>query len=643
MGEIKVFFHGGNSLTVENGVRNVQAGSYTACFASYSGDDELDSECGAEIEVTPKDAERYMADVRHSEFWCSPRFDGTDAGVDYDGLDEVQYFVCLGKNGKYTAIVPVVSEDYKCVLVGRGDKLFAKLFSWKRGMKVCDCLAYVTAEGDDPFELTEGCVRCALELLGRGDVMRKDKRYPEVFEYLGWCSWDALQIRVSEDGIRRKCEEFKAKNIPVKWAIIDDMWAEITEFPGNYTTRGEMFSLMHSSHMYDFEASRDRFPDGLAHTVGMIHSYGMKVGMWHPTTGYWCGLDPDGKAYEKLRDYTYTTPDGKIIGAYSENGAFGYFGTIHSFFKKCGTDFVKVDNQSMTRRFYKGVDSVGRVTRSWHRGLEASVGLHFDNAMINCMGMASEDMWNRFYSSVCRCSDDFQPEDRAWFSKHILQCAYNSVLQGQFYWSDFDMWWTDDTQAQKNSLLRAVSGGPIYVSDEIGRSRAEVLKPLAFDDGKILRCDMCGLPSLDCLTSDPETSGRALKIQNVICSAAGDFGFVAAFNIDRNGGAVSGKVRVSDVAELKKCAENGEKFVIYEHFSREFVITDACGEVEFTLSDCDDFRLFVIIPYIGNFAPIGRSDKFISPAAITQKIGERVTLYEDGEYSYIKDGRLYTE
>ena len=205
------------------------------------------------------------------------------------------------------------------------------------------------------------------------------------------------------------------------------------------------------------------------------------------------------------------------------------------------------------------------------------------------------------------------------------------------------MWWTDDTQAQKNSLLRAVSGGPIYVSDEIGRSRAEVLKPLAFDDGKILRCDRCGLPSLDCLTSDPETSGSALKIQNVICGEAGDFGFVAAFNIDRNGGAVAGRVRVSDVPELKKHSENGEKFVIYEHFSREFVITDAFGEVEFTLSDCDDFRLFVIIPYIDNFAPIGRSDKFISPAAITQKIGESVTLYEDGEYSYIKDGRLYTE
>jgi len=254
--------------------------------------------------------------------------------------------------------------------------------------------------------------------------------------------------------------------------------------------------------------------------------------------------------------------------------------------------------------------------------------------MINCMGMASEDMWNRSYSSISRCSDDFQPENRPWFTKHILQCTYNSILQGQFYWNDYDMWWTDDTQATKNSLLRAVSGGPIYVSDEIGRSNADILKPLAFDDGRILRCDRSGMPTMDCLTVDPETSDKPLKIQNIVKNS----GVVAAFNITKDQNRVTGTVSSDDIPGL-----TGEQFAVYEHFTGKYTIVNAGEPVEFALDNIDDFRLFIFVPYIGSFAAIGRIDKFIAPAAITQQIGEAVTLYENGKYAYIKDGNLIVE
>lgn len=599
-------------------------------FMDHTGEYPLDPDRGAEITIKLPKGCRYMADRRHTEFWCSPYF-GTDPG---ECPGETQLLI-YEKDGLWGVIVPVVSEKYKCVLEGKDGALKAVLYSWYCGMKECRAPAFVTAEGSDPFWLVSRCVRIALGNLNNGTVVREERRYPEIFEYLGWCSWDALQIRVSEEGLVQKCEEFKEKNVPVKWAIIDDMWAEIAGFNGaSYSTRGEMFALMHSSSMYDFEASYTRFPDGLGHAVDRIHSYGIKVGMWHPTTGYWCGLDPAGEAYRKLRPYTFVSADGKIISDWHEEKAFGYFNTMHRFFRKCGADFLKVDNQSMTRRFYKYAAPVGEVTHEWHRGLEASVGLNFDNTMINCMGMASEDMWNRPFSSICRCSDDFQPEDRPWFTKHILQCTYNSVLQGQFYWNDYDMWWTDDSQAEKNSLLRAVSGGPVYVSDEIGRTRPEVLKPLAFDDGRILRCDRSGMPTKDCLLDNPETSSAPLKIQNI----TGKCGVVAAFNITKEQNEVSGTVKPSDVPDIE-----GDKFVVYEHFSKSFEIVGFDEAVHFSLKNIDDYRLFVIVPYINGFAALGRTDKFVSPAAITAQIGENVTLYEGGEYSYVRDGKLYTE
>ncbi|MGN1345711.1 MAG: Sip1-related alpha-galactosidase [Eubacteriales bacterium] len=605
-----------------------------AVYADYTGEERwIDAEYGAQIllPLSKSEVASYMADRRHSEFWCCPAFgeDLTEAPT------EIQHFIYRKTDGRWGVIVPVVSEDYKCVLEGTPDGLAAKLFSWYGELSSCTGLAFVMAEGEDPFALTEACVKYALSLLNNGCVPRDKRRYPEVFEFLGWCSWDALQIRVSEEGLVEKCEEFKEKEIPVKWAILDDMWAEIAQFNGAaYKTRGEMFQLMHTASMYDYEASYTRFPDGLAHAVDRIHSYGLRVGIWHPTTGYWCGLDPNGKAYQKLKPYTFLTADGKIIGDWHEQNAFGYYDTLHTFFKACGADFLKVDNQSMTRRFYKGCDSVGKVTHAWHRGLEASVGLNFDNTMINCMGMASEDMWNRAYSSISRCSDDFQPEDRAWFTKHILQCTYNSILQGQFYWNDYDMWWTDDTQATKNSLLRAVSGGPIYVSDEIGRSRPEILKPLVFDDGRILRCDRSGMPTMDCLTSNPETSGKPLKIQNITKNA----GVVAAFNITKEQNRVNGTVAPSDIPGLAS-----DRFAVYEYFTGEYTIVGAEESIVFSLENADDLRLFLFVPYVNNFAALGRIDKFIAPAAIVQQIGENVTLYEDGTYAYIKNGKLIVE
>lgn len=630
--DLKVRFSDGTTELSQ--CRTCEQNGIIAVYAEYMAAENakrIDPEFGASVSISLPENITYMADHRHSEFWCRPAFGSNVSDIPA----ETQHLIYKKQDGSWGVIVPVVSEDYKCVLEGTPDGLIAKLFSWYDDLTSCTGLAFVTAEGDDPYTLTEICVKYALSLLNNGCAPRDKRRYPEVFEYLGWCSWDALQIRVSEDGLVEKCEEFKEKNIPVKWAIIDDMWAEIASFNGaHYDTRGDMFRLMHTASMYDFEASYLRFPKGLAHAIDRIHSYDIKVGMWHPTTGYWCGLDPDGEAYKKLKPYTFVTSEGKIIGDWHEGNSFGYYNTMHSFFKKCGADFLKVDNQSMTRRFYKGEDSVGRVTHTWHRGLEASVGLNFDNTMINCMGMASEDMWNRPYSSISRCSDDFQPEDRPWFTKHILQCTYNSILQGQFYWNDYDMWWTDDTQATKNSLLRAVSGGPIYVSDEIGRSRAEILKPLAFDDGRILRCDRSGMPTPDCLTVDPELSDRTLKIQNIVKAS----GVIAAFNITQEQERVFGTVASSDIPGLV-----GDRFAVYEYFTGECSIVSANETIEFSLADVDDFRLFVFVPYVDDFAAIGRIDKFIAPAAIVEQIGENVTLYENGKYAYVKNGELIIE
>ena len=210
-------------------------------------------------------------------------------------------------------------------------------------------------------------------------------------------------------------------------------------------------------------------------------------------------------------------------------------------------------------------------------------------------------------------------------------CSYNDLIQGQFYYCDWDMWWTDDGQASKNSLLRAVSGGPIYISDKMDRSNPQLLLPLCLNDGKILRCDKPAMPTLDCLTVDPRTSGQIFKIQNT----CGESGVIAAFNINSNSKSAKGWISPMDIDGLE-----GEEFAVYEHFSRELKILKHKEKFEITLNNIDDFKLYVVVPIKDGFAPIGRTDKFISPKTIKMVINREVILYEPGEYAVVEVGKL---
>ena len=589
----------------------------------------LDSEFGAGIEIEVGDIKSWMSDYRFTEFWCRPAF-GTDIS---EVPDETQGLIYEKEDGTFGVILPVVSEQYKCVLTGdKEGKLIAKLFSWYEDLVSCKALAFLWAEGNNPYELLEKCTKVGLELLGTGYRTRKERRYPELFEYLGWCSWDAFEIRVDEDSLWQKCQEFKDKEIPVKWAIIDDMWAEVHDFYDmEYKTRNEMFDLMHAAKLYSFEADPVRFPHGLKYCIEKINEYGIKVGMWHPTTGYWRGIDPEGSIFRDYKDCLIQTEDKRYVPSPELAKSYAFYNAFHNYLRRCGAEFVKIDNQSMSRRYYKNLAPVGEVARQFHDAMEASVGQHFDNQMINCMGMANEDMWNRSVSPISRCSCDFLPENRAWFTQHILQCSYNCLIQGQFYFCDWDMWWSDDGQAVKNSIIRAISGGPIYVSDTLNRSKAEIFKPLVLKDGRILRCDNPAVPARDCLTTNPIHSGKIFKLQNT-CNGCG---VLAVFNLDEEEKAVKGTISAQDIEGL-----SGDEFAVYEYFTKEFRILKANESFELELANSDEYKLYSFVPLVDGCGMIGRTDKFIAPA--TYKVNKHgvAELIEDGPYAYVEHGKL---
>jgi hypothetical protein len=478
----------------------------------------------------------------------------------------------------------------------------------------------------DIFKLPESVVGFGMKVMEKAGKLRKNKKYPEIFEYLGWCSWDAFHMDVTHEDLLKKCEEFKAKEIPVRWAIIDDMWGDVSCID---------LKTMHRRELNDWEADPIRFPEGLKGAIrDMKEKYGLWVGMWHPTNGYWSGINPNGALNKRHGDLLEYTLEGRVwrdtpilMHSFDKKKVEKYYDLQHKFYKDCGADFTKVDNQGSCKDFAYRKGDVNTTITNLHLAIEKAAKKYYGGALINCMGMPIENFWNRLYSNINRFSGDFQPENRKWFIQHLLQCSYNSLTQGTVYTGDWDMWWSDDAQAKKNAVLRAMSGGPIYMSDELDRSIKEVIMPTVFSDGRIIRLPDPALPTADCMFNDSEHNGSIFKVFNKYNGA----GIVAAFNLDENENAVTGTISPED-AGVK-----AGTYVAYNWFTGEASLIKKGEKINVELENYDDFRLIIFVPVKDGKAVIGLKEKYMSPLTV-KKANGGIKALDDGTLLVYVDG-----
>jgi len=131
---------------------------------------------------------------------------------------------------------------------------------------------------------------------------------------------------------------------------------------------------------------------------------------------------------------------------------------------------------------------------------------------------------------VVRGSDDYWPNDPASHGPHLFANAMNSMLISHVGLQDWDMFRTDfGRTSHMHAAARAISGGPVYVSDVPEAHDSSILQALAFSDGAVPRCLRNVYPVRRALFTDPQRqAGVPLLLQNV--NAAGG-GVVGAFSI----------------------------------------------------------------------------------------------------------------
>jgi len=559
--------------------------------------------------------------------WTKPvRIESPNQLPDWD----VQFYYWQYTDGVYGAALPISGKGYRTTLGSEKGKWGSKAVSCIDHEQTGEIPALAVAFGKDPYELFRRLYRVSLASMGKGENLQINKKFPEPFGYIGWCTWNSSEMGklLNEDMLLKGAKSFYDNKFPLGWILIDDGWFQHD-----------------GSRLQSMDPDLQKFPNGFKPVVNKLkHDYNLKyVGVWHALNGYWNGIDPNsslGKQYEKemfswtqkeqpeleisaKKVYHFIKPESDSLKSFYER--------LHRYFRSQDIDFIKVDNQLVTERMAVGNYPIFKLSQSMHRALNESAQKYFKGAIINCMDMTAEAYLNFGATAVARAVEDYFIYDvkedynlqKGNAAAHVLQAIYNSIYFSQMVYPDFDMFQSHNPNARYHAIARAINNGPIYITDNIGEQNFDVLRPLIYADGRIIRSETSLLPTEDCLFQiQYPTLFKAF-------STTGNSGLLGVWNA-ADADRVKGNITPMDVKGLK-----GKQFVLYEHFSGKLRLAKPDTQVEVELPRMG-YQLYYVVPVKQNFAPLGLTDKYNAPATILSerwnKNSVRLEVYEGGVF-----------
>ena len=455
---------------------------------------------------------RWTALRRPSPFWMVPQAGGREAELPRGS----QFVLVELRDGSVALLAPLISGGFSCCLNGAGSGVELIADSNDSTVVADAVTALFVAVGWDPYALVTESARSVARHLGT-TRLRVDKPLPAFVDQFGWCTWDAFYHEVSQEKVLAGLASFQATGYTPGLLVIDDGWQQTA--PSHHGAI-RLIGL----------GTNEKFPQGFRPLVEAAkQTYGVKtVLVWHAVLGYWGGLDPQALATYDVRiiprrnqreitlnwDTVDTTPWGRDMGVPALGNLHRFYHDYHRGLRAQGVDGVKVDTQAFVEAVAQGQGGRAAAMRQVHEALEGSVAVHFQGNLINCMSCSLEMLYGAPASTVTRSSDDFYPTKPASHGLHLYTNALVSLWFGEFIHPDWDMFQSGHATGAFHAAGRAVSGGPIYVSDKPGTHDAQQFARLAFHDGTAARCLAPGRPSPASLFADPCGSAVPLRIFN---------------------------------------------------------------------------------------------------------------------------------
>uniref|UniRef100_A0A0D9W6A7 Galactinol--sucrose galactosyltransferase n=1 Tax=Leersia perrieri TaxID=77586 RepID=A0A0D9W6A7_9ORYZ len=564
---------------------------------------------------------RWLALFRFKIWWMAPTTGEGAAGVPA----ETQMLLLESRSDAgdalYALMLPVLEGGFRASLQGSPENELQFCFeSGDPDVQTSEAVdAVFINSGDNPFKLMKESIKILSKIKGTFSHI-EDKEIPANLDWFGWCTWDAFYKAVNPVGIEEGLKRFAERLVDL--------------------TENDKFGGETCKNLGD-------------HVKKIKGYYGVKyVYIWHALHGYWGGVLATSDAMKKynpklvypvqspgnvanLRDIAMDSLEKFGVGVIDPAMIYDFYNDQHSYLSSVGVDGVKVDVQNVMETLGKGFGGRVTLTQKYQQALEESIARNFKgNNLICCMSHNTESIFSALKSAVARASEDFMPQEPTMQTLHIATVTFNSLLLGEIFIPDWDMFHSKHESAEFHGVARALSGGGVYVSDKPGVHDFSVLKKLVLPDGLILRAKYAGRPTRDCLFNDPVMDGKSLlKIWNLNKFS----GVIGVFNCQGSGNwtwpvkenthipttvCITGDLSPSDVELLEEISGddwNGETAVfafnscslsrLQKHQNLEVSLSTMTCEI-YTISPIKVFGGFV------QFAPLGLVNMYNSGGAL---------------------------
>ena len=485
--------------------------------------------------------------------------------------------------------------------------------------------------------------------------LRYKKQYPEPMKYLGWCTWEQYHKNINEGLLKTVVGNIERSDIPVRWLLIDDGHQKLKD--------GRMLSL---------KPDNSKFPNGWQPITSSKKEDKIRwMGIWHTLLIYWNDISPDHEMSDlapylmpkPVKDENEPTDNKYVQNAKTEVKALipkdngddseKFYDHFMKTVKDQGFDFIKTDNVSRSVIEYFGTANPARAQTFNVLSLEKAC-KKYDLGLMNCSAQNTIDLLNATNSATMRTSPDYQKGNLETSKSQILQSVFNTLWIGQTLWPDDDMFHSSDSQvAETMAVTKVMSGGPVYLSDAPEDFNKDIIMPLCYNDGLLIRPIAPGVPLPESLFNDALYEKD--KLYRIVAPLNNNSCAIVTYNLTIDNqltlrGKITsddyqyGPIMVQPFKGLWKKPDEG--LVIYDWKEQRGSKLNANG---FKVSIKGfGHRLFILSPIIKGWAAIGRPDKYLSSATVdVVKITKReivLKMFEPGTIIlYSEEGNLKSD
>ena len=508
------------------------------------------------------------------------------------------------EDGTCGVAVPLVDGDIRGVLEGTSQ-------GWAiRAAKLDPLPSLATlllvATGPDPLELVLRAMSLVAERL-KTFQLRTQKPVPKWVDYLGWCTWDAFEREVTAEKVLEGLASFQVGGFGPRFVILDDGWQDERE-----------------RRLWSFGTQPKRFPQGLKPLIDQARrDYGVKLfGVWHALQGYWNGVHPGGELAEKYPLVEGPDAPGSAPGEPPEKRSMvhpeatgRFLDDYHRTLREQGVDMVKVDNQGSMDWFATAEVPPTSTVRAYQYGLQDAEKTHFHGESLHCMSNSTDAVYHLRSANVWRSSQDFFPLKPLTHGLHVFDNAINSLWVQTFALPDWDMFQSNHYAGAFHAAARAISGGPVYVSDKPDGHDFKLLAKLVVSDGTVLRCEQPALPGRENLFEDGRAEPCVTKITNFnrVAGLQSPIGVLGLFNCYFSNGEpapVLGEYSAADVPGIR-----ADQFALFHHGSGRVLLAEQGTRFPIKLEGLG-FELVTVSPVENGVALFGLIDKFNSSRGV---------------------------